>query len=115
MALMPDLSSSTLDAYGRRKACRSAVAFDAQLRLTDFSKVKIRVIDISTHGFRVMSRNRLRVSEMVYLHIPSLGALHAIVRWTNPDISGFEFVQPLYGPVADHIARQYPGHFQSLR
>lgn len=110
---MPDLSAQMLDAFGRRKACRTPVAFDAQLRLTDLSKVTIRVIDISTHGFKVMSRTRLRVSDMVYLHIPTLGALHAIVRWTSPDISGFEFVQPLYGPVADHIARQYPGHFQS--
>lgn len=110
---MRDAVAPVNDVFGRRKACRAAVAFEAQLRLANFSKITIRVIDISTHGFRITTRNQLRVNEMVYLHIPSLGALHAIVRWTSPDISGFEFIQPLYGPVAEHIARQYPGYFQS--
>lgn len=102
------------DTQGRRKATRAPVAFEAQLRLPDLSKIKLSVVEISTNGFRAMTPSKLHIGESVYLHVPTLSALHAIVRWTNGNACGCEFVQPLYGPVAEHIARQYPGHFQAV-
>lgn len=110
--MMAATQSPLYDAQGRRKATRSTVAFEAQLRLADLSKIKLYVVEISTHGFRAMTPSKLHVGESVYLHVPTLSALHATVRWTNGNACGCEFVQPLYGPVAEHIARQYPGHFQ---
>lgn len=101
------------DVQGRRKASRAPVAFEAQLRLADLSKIKLSVVEISTHGFRAMTPSKMHIGESVYLHVPTLSALHATVRWTNGNACGCEFIQPLYGPVADHIARLFPGHFQS--
>ncbi len=93
---------------------RAPVAFEAQLRVADLSKVKIRVVEISTHGFRAMTAARLNPGDSVYLHIPSLNALHAMVRWVENSAFGCEFLQPLYAPVAEHIARQYPDHYRPM-
>lgn len=108
---MPFPTPSGTDANGRRKVVRSPVAFEGHVRLADLSKVKVRVVEISTNGFRVMTPAKLRTGDAIYLHIPSLSPLHALVRWNALGVYGCEFIQPLYPAVADHIAHKYPDHY----
>lgn len=88
----------------KRAALRKPVGLDAQLRDRGASKFAIRVVDISTTGFRAECEFRLYEGALVWLTLPGMAGLEARVAWRDGNfLYGFVFAQPLHEAVLDRI------------
>ena len=93
-----------MDGSNKRAAQRKLVNLDAQLRDRGASKFAIRVVDISTTGFRAECAFRLHEGTLVWLTLPGMAGLEAHVAWCDGNfLYGFVFTQPLHEAVLDHI------------
>ena len=91
-----------------RKASRLPVGFTAKLRERGHSTMDVEVLDLSTSGFRIATLFRVSQGHLVWLSIPGLQPLEAVVRWSAKSEHGCEFVQPLHPAVVTHIRQLYP-------
>lgn len=93
-----------MDGSDKRAAERTPIALDAQLRGRGASKFAIRVVDISTTGFRAECEFRLHEDTLVWLTLPGMASLEARVAWRDGNfLYGFVFAQPLHEAVLDRI------------
>ncbi len=88
-----------------RGAIRADVNIGALIRQHGNSFYKVRLIDISETGFRIINPVTLLIGTKVYLKIPGLESLEAEVRWFKTPEYGCEFEKPLYPPVFEHIVK----------
>jgi PilZ domain len=91
-----------------RRTARYDLVFQASLREAGSSRFKIAVCDLSVTGFRCETSFNLKVGKTVWLTIPGLGPLEAVVKWKDRLQFGCSFAAPLHPAVLDHIARQVP-------
>lgn len=66
-----------------------------RLRPNEWSSLEIRMIDLSSCGFRANCDARLRPGSCVSLDIPGVGAVDAQVEWQRADTFGARFFQPI--------------------
>ncbi|CAN5522772.1 hypothetical protein BH10PSE14_BH10PSE14_18990 [soil metagenome] len=86
-----------------RRAARKPVAIRAQLRPPGSDRLAVEVKDLSETGFQIETVYRLTVGSTVWLAIPSLAPLEAVVAWHRDRHYGCRFHRPLYPAVFDHI------------
>ncbi len=86
-----------------RRAARKPVSIRAQLRPPGSDRLTVDVTDLSETGFQVETVYRFKVGSTVWLAIPSLAALEAVVAWNRDRHYGCRFLRPLYPAVFDHI------------
>ncbi len=89
-----------------RKAERTHVEMGAGLRQRGASGVTVRILDLSTHGFRASTHLDLMPGADVWLKLPGLEALHATVAWTDAHFIGCAFQRPLHPAVLDMVVRK---------
>ncbi len=91
-----------------RRAVRLDVRFPAGLREPGSSqRFDVEIIDLSVTGFRCETSFTLKPEQRVYVTIPSLGALEAVVVRRNQFDYGCAFDRPLHMAVFDHIVSQH--------
>jgi hypothetical protein len=90
-----------------RRADRLDVTIMAGLREHGATKFEVKVLDLSTSGFRCETSFTLSVGTRVWLTIPGLNGLEARVAWRDGYRYGCAFIQQLHPAVFDHIFRQY--------
>lgn len=91
-----------------RRTLRLDVHFSAGLREPGTSlRFPVEVIDLSMTGFRFETSFTLKAGQKVFVSIPGVNVLEAIVAWGRGYIYGAEFERPLYNAVFDHIAAKY--------
>jgi hypothetical protein len=66
-----------------------------RLRPNEWSSLEIRMIDLSSFGFRANCEARLQPGACVSLDIPGVGAVDAQVEWQRGDTFGARFFQPI--------------------
>lgn len=86
-----------------RRAERIPVEFGAGLRQRGAAGVTVRIIDLSTDGFRVVTHLDLPVGTDVWLRLPGLEPCHARVVWSGENALGCAFGRPLHPAVLDLI------------
>jgi len=86
-----------------RRALRKAVKMRAQLRDRGTTKFEIDVVDLSLSGFRAETSFSLQPGNTVWLTLPGLAALEAVVAWKDKFRYGCAFFKPLHPAVFDHI------------
>ena len=86
-----------------RQAERTHVEMGAGLRQRGASGVTIRIVDLSTHGFRASTHLDLQIGSDVWLKLPGLEALHAKVAWTSAHFVGCAFERPLHPAVLQMV------------
>jgi hypothetical protein len=86
-----------------RRAARAPVAIRAQLRPPGSDRLTVEVTDLSETGFQIATVYRLQIGSTVWLAIPSLAPLEAVVAWNRDRHYGCRFHRPLYPAVFDHI------------
>jgi len=86
-----------------RRAARRPVAIRAQLRPPGSDRLMVEVTDLSETGFQIETVYRLKTGSTVWLAIPTLAPLEAIVAWNRARHYGCRFQRPLYPAVFDHI------------
>ena len=88
-----------------RQEERVSIATQAQLRDRRSNKYTVRVIDLSITGFRAEAHYGLDEGTIVWLTLPGMQGLEAVVAWRRGQVIGCRFQNPLYRPVFDHIVR----------
>lgn len=87
----------------RRRANRAALRVAATMREGSQSRVKVRLIDISTHGCRIECTSTVVADSRVWLNIAGLEAQNCRVVWHCQEFVGLEFEQPLAEAVLDRL------------
>ncbi len=94
----------------QRQSARIPVTFDAGLRPRGgYSAVSVRILDLSTHGFRIESALDLATGMDVWLRLPGLEPSHARVAWVDGYVAGCAFERPLHPAVLDMIVSRTKG------
>ncbi|MCW6531437.1 pilus assembly protein PilZ [Sphingomonas sp. MMSM24] len=86
-----------------RLALRKAVKMRAHLRDRGTTRFEIEVVDLSTTGFRAHTSFTMWPGQTVWLTLPGLAALEAVVAWRDKFKYGCAFAKPLHPAVFDHI------------
>lgn len=86
-----------------RRAARVPVELGAGLRQRGATGVGVRIIDLSTDGFRAITHLDLEKGMEVWMRLPGLEASHARVMWTEGKFVGCSFVRPLHQAVVEMI------------
>ena len=86
-----------------RVAPRKTVSIRATLRRQGESKFSANVADLSESGFRVESHYAIPMGAQVWLTLPGLAAVPAIVAWSSGHSLGCRFEAPLHPAVLDRV------------
>jgi PilZ domain len=86
-----------------RRAERLDVRMKASVRESGCTKFDVDVLDMSISGFRFETAYFIAPESRVWLTIPGLASLEAIVAWQDHYRYGCYFVNPLHVAVFDHI------------
>ena len=78
-----------------RKAERLPLDAEARLRPNSWSSLQIKMLDLSTSGFRAECEARVRPGGSVSLDVPGIGPVDAQVEWQRGDQFGARFFAPI--------------------
>lgn len=87
----------------RRRAERTALRLSAMMRDGNKSRVKARVIDISTHGCRIECTSVVSEDSWIWLSISGLENQYCRVVWHCQEFTGLEFAKPLSDAVFERL------------
>jgi hypothetical protein len=87
----------------RRRAERTARRLNAMMRDGNKSRVKARVIDISTHGCRIECTSVVSEDSWIWLSISGLENQYCRVVWHCQEFTGLEFAKPLSDAVFERL------------
>ena len=91
----------------RRRADRTALRLTATMRDGAKSRVKARVIDISTHGCRIECTSAVAEESWIWLSIAGLETQSCRVVWKAHEFVGLEFAKPLAEAVFDKLVADH--------
>lgn len=87
----------------RRSAERAPVRARARFREPGLNPFEVELFDLSSTGFRMVTSFRPQIGKHVWVSLPGLQPLEAIVRRADGNSYGCEFVHPLHVSVAQHL------------
>ena len=86
-----------------RRALRRSVKMRAHLRDRGQTRFEIEVVDLSQAGFRAHTSFTLWPGTVVWLTLPGMAPLEAVVAWRDKATYGCAFARPLHSAVFEHI------------
>ena len=78
-----------------RREERLPIDEPARLHPNEWSSLEVRVLDLSSNGFRAECEARVTVGSCVTLELPGIGSELAYVTWRRGDRFGAKFTKPL--------------------
>jgi hypothetical protein len=99
----PAFDSSLQATDDPRQTLRRSVKMRAHLRDRGQTRFEIDVVDLSKAGFRAETSFTLWPGTVVWLTLPGLAPLEAVVAWRDKFKYGCAFSKPLHPAVFDHI------------
>lgn len=78
-----------------RQTERLPLDAEARLRPNSWSSLQIRMLDLSSTGFRAECEARVRPGGSVSLDVPGIGSVEAQVEWYRGDQFGARFFAPI--------------------
>src|SRR6478672_7512843 len=97
------MAQAAQDQADRRKVERTALRLTATMRAGTRSRVKVRVIDMSTNGCRIECSSSVDDDSWVWLSIAGLENQFCRVVWHCQEFVGLEFERPLSDPVFEKL------------
>lgn len=91
----------------QRRCRRDKVKCSASFRETGGSAFEVELADISPLGFCMVTFARPAQGTHIWVKLPGLRSLEAVVRHCEGNAHGCEFIQPLHPAVADHLVREW--------
>lgn len=86
-----------------RGAERAPVIARARFREPGLNPFDVELFDLSSTGFRMVTSFRPQIGKHIWVNLPGLQPLEAIVRRADGNSHGCEFVHPLHVSVARHL------------
>ena len=90
-----------------RAAERRRVSLRALVREAGSARIDIDMVDLSATGFRFECFYGFAVGARVFLTIPTLQPLEAVVAWRGGSQFGCRFVKPMHQAVFETIAARF--------
>lgn len=78
-----------------RRAERLALDAETRLRPNSWSSLQVKMLDLSSSGFRAECEAKVKPGGSVSLDIPGLGSVDAQVEWQRGDQFGARFFAPI--------------------
>jgi len=78
-----------------RRAERLPVDAETRLRPNSWSSLQVRMLDLSSSGFRAECEARVKPGGSVSLDVPGIGSVDAQVEWQRGDQFGARFYAPI--------------------
>lgn len=97
-------SQGVVTSARNRKEMRRAVHMTAQLRERGSPRFEVEIMDLSIGGFRGQTGLTLWPGTRVWITLPGLAALEAVVAWRDRYRFGCAFAGTLHPAVLDHLA-----------
>lgn len=101
------LVNHTAEVSVRPKAARGAerapVRGRARYREPGLNPFDVELFDLSSTGFRMVTFFRPQLGKHIWVNLPGLQPLEAVVRRADGNNYGCEFVRPLHPSVAAHL------------
>ena len=85
---------------GGRGAERAPVTAHARFREPGLNPFNVELFDLSSTGFRMVTSFRPQIGKHIWVNLPGLQPLEAVVRRADGNNYGCEFVHPLHVSVA---------------
>lgn len=89
-----------------RRSQRGQVNARARFRQVGANPYEVELRDISATGFRMVTYTRPAIGTRIWVTLPGLQSMEAIVRRATGNEYGCEFVQPLHPSVAEYLQKQ---------
>ncbi|MBL9068414.1 MAG: PilZ domain-containing protein [Sphingopyxis sp.] len=86
-----------------RRSERAAVQARARFREPGLNPFDVDLFDLSSTGFRMVTSFRPDIGKHIWVNLPGLQPLEAVVRRAEGNNYGCEFVYPLHPSVAAHL------------
>lgn len=86
-----------------RGAERAPVRGRARYREPGLNPFDVELFDLSSTGFRMVTFFRPQIGKHIWVNLPGLQPLEAVVRRADGNNYGCEFVHPLHPSVAKHL------------
>lgn len=106
-AAVPTDSSQPASEEEKRRVRRDKVKAHARFRETGASAFEVELTDLSNLGFCMTTFGRPGLGTHIWVQLPGLRSLEAVVRRVNGDDHGCEFIQPLHASVSDYLVREW--------
>lgn len=97
------METRTETASQARRAERAPICCRARLREPGFNPFDVELFDLSSTGFRMVTFARPQIGRTIWVSLPGLQPLEAIVRRRDGNDFGCEFLRPLHPSVATHL------------
>lgn len=104
---LPSLRDGGPSGADQRRAKRERIKAQARFRETGASAFEVELADLSMLGFCMTTFGRPGVGTHIWVQLPGLRSLEAVVRRVNGNAHGCEFVQPLHPSVSDFLVREW--------
>ena len=99
----PPFTATDLTDADRRDSPRQAVRMRAHLRDRDQTRFDLEMSDLSAGGFQAATSFALQPGTAVWLTLPGLAPIEAVVSWRDRFHYGCAFTTPLHPAVHDHL------------
>lgn len=93
----------------RRQKPRAQLDTAVGFRRRRETRHTLRMQDLSEHGCRLATQERLDGREIVWVTLPGLESLQATVRWSRSWLAGVEFERPMHQAVFAMMAGRLQG------
>lgn len=100
---MPDQTDQSASAPNTRRSQRMRIAARARFREAGANPYEVEIDDLSASGFRMVSYTRPRAGTRIWVTLPGMHSLEAVVRRSDGNNHGCEFIVPLHPSVAQHL------------
>ncbi len=100
---MPDPKNKDAAASDTRRSKRVRITARARFREVGANPYEVEIDDLSATGFRMISYTRPRTGTRIWVTLPGLQSLEAVVRRSEGNNHGCEFIAPLHPSVAQHL------------
>ena len=87
--------AADLDSEPRRREPRVELSADIPLRELGASAVDARLINISSHGFMAETKDDISAGSRVWLTLPGVTRVNALIVWAQGGRIGGEFAEPI--------------------
>ena len=88
---------------GGRGAERAPVTARARFREPGLNPFNVELFDLSSTGFRMVTSFRPQIGKHIWVNLPGLQPLEAVLRRADGNNYGCEVVHPLHVSVAQHL------------
>lgn len=99
--------TSVTDMVEKRRVPRRAIKAHARFRETGASAFEVELSDLSMLGFCMATFGRPAVGRHIWVQLPGLRSMEAVIRRSNGNDHGCEFIQPLHPSVSDYLIREW--------